>query len=287
MAGTTTTTADDLVQAAIAEARLVIDQRARLKNFVLRRSLEHVPGKTVDFPLWANVTAAALTEGTDLTTNTALSTTKASITAAEVGVMTTVSDLAETATEQQVGVDAGKILGNAIARKINQDLFAQFDSFTTEVGTTDTDITPDLVRSALSRLVQSNAPGPYTLAVTPHVYDDLLAAWDQTGTAVYRFSQTLTEDAQRKGIIDELYGVNIVIVSDLADGTDAGERDAADIVCGMFSAEALGYVEKWPVRIERQRDASLRGYELVATACYGTGIIHDAWGVGLLADNKD
>ena len=159
--------------------------------------------------------------------------------------------------------------------------------FSSALGTTNTDITPDLVRQGLSLLVQSNAPAPYTLAVTPHVYEDLLAAWDATGTAVYRFAQTLTEDAQRRGIIDELYGVNVVIVSDLEAGTSSGQRDAADITCGMFSAGALGYVEKWPVRIERQRDASLRGYELVATACYGVGEIQDSWGVGLLVDNKD
>jgi hypothetical protein len=47
---------------------------------------------------------------------------------------------------------------------------------------------------------------------------------------------------------------------------------------------AIGFVSQWDIRVEFERDASLRGTEIVATANYGVGEIDDSSGVGLLTD---
>ena len=39
------------------------------------------------------------------------------------------------------------------------------------------------------------------------------------------------------------------------------------------------------LKIESQRDASLRADEIVATAVYGVGELHDTYGVKLTADS--
>ena len=40
------------------------------------------------------------------------------------------------------------------------------------------------------------------------------------------------------------------------------------------------------LKIETQRDASLRADELVATAVYGVGELHDTYGVELMMDSS-
>jgi hypothetical protein len=48
--------------------------------------------------------------------------TSAIITASEVGVMTTLTDLARDSASRNVGADIGKLFGEAIAKKVDTDL---------------------------------------------------------------------------------------------------------------------------------------------------------------------
>ena len=49
---------------------------------------------------------------------------------------------------------------------------------------------------------------------------------------------------------------------------------------------AIGLALMSDIKIETQRDASLRADELVATAVYGTGVLYAAHGVGLNYDSS-
>ena len=50
------------------------------------------------------------------------------------------------------------------------------------------------------------------------------------------------------------------------------------------SQRALAYVEKWAVRPEMERDASLRASEVVVTTAYAVGETDDAAGVSIITD---
>jgi hypothetical protein len=76
-------------------------------------------GKAVEVPVYAAVAAAAVNEATDLS-NTAINPTSVTITAAEVGVMTTLTDLARNAAPRNVAADIGKLFGEALATKTRQ-----------------------------------------------------------------------------------------------------------------------------------------------------------------------
>jgi len=54
----------------------------------------------------------------------------------------------------------------------------------------------------------------------------------------------------------------------------------------MFHKDALGLAMMQDIKIETQRDASLRADEIVATAVYGVGELHDSYGVEVLADSS-
>ena len=70
----------------------------------------------------------------------------------------------------------------------------------------------------------------------------------------------------------DVYSPNITI-----DGSD-------DAKAAVFSREALAIAMKRDFQIEAQRDASLRAFELNATAIYGVGELDDSYGVEMLFD---
>ena len=81
------------------------------------------------------------------------------------------------------------------------------------------------------------------------------------------------------GQVGDLYGVNTLITPLV------GEDGNADKINGMYSpSRAIGYVEKWAIRPEMERDASLRGSEVVVTAAYAVGETDDVSGVRILSD---
>ena len=124
----TTTTLDDLLPAIVAEALFQAEEQSIMRGLVRNYNMPFNSGKTLTVPKYAPIAAAALTEGTDLS-NTAVSTSSAVLTVAEVGVMTTVTDLAIRTSASNVIADIGGQMGRGIAKKIDQDLVALFDGF--------------------------------------------------------------------------------------------------------------------------------------------------------------
>ena len=127
MAGSTTTTLNDLLPQIVAEAMFVASERSIMRGLVKNYSLGTGQGKTVTVPIYPTQTAAALTEGDEIS-NTAVSTNGATLTVTTAAIRTLVTDLSVAASASNVVADIGRLFGEAIARKIDLDLTAQFGS---------------------------------------------------------------------------------------------------------------------------------------------------------------
>ena len=66
----------------------------------------------------------------------------------------------------------------------------------------------------------------------------------------------------------------------------ANTGTTGDYKGGLFHKDALGIAMLQDLKIETQRDASIRGTEIVATAVFGVGELHDSYGVEVLADSS-
>ncbi len=154
---TTLSTLDDLIVPMIAEALFVASEASIMRPLVRNYALPKNSGKVIQVPIYPVVAAAAVAEATDLA-NTAISTSKADLTVAEVGVMTTVTDMAVNTSESDVVKDLGKLFGEGIARKMDADLMALFDGFSGAVGAADAAITVAKIFEAVSKLKQSGVP---------------------------------------------------------------------------------------------------------------------------------
>ena len=119
MAGSTTTTLNDLLPSIVAEAMFVANERSIMRGLVKNYTLGAGQGKTVTVPVYPQVSAAAITEG-DIVANTAVSTGGVTLTVATNAIRTMVSDLSVAASASNVAADLGRLFGEGIARKIDR-----------------------------------------------------------------------------------------------------------------------------------------------------------------------
>ena len=276
---TTLSTLDDLIVPMVAEALFVASEKSIMRNLVRNYALPKNSGKVIQVPIYPVVAAAAVAEATDLG-NTAVSTSKADLTVSEVGVMTTVTDMAVNTAESDVIKDLGKLFGEGIARKMDADLMALFDGFSGAVGAADAAITVAKIFEAVSKLKQAGVPSnDMSCVLHPAVAYDLKA--NMTNTFANPNPTDVANEALRTGFVGQLAGVNVYESSNMANTGTGG-----DFKGGLFHKDALGLAMLQDIKIETQRDASIRGTEIVATAVYGVGELHDSYGIEVLADSS-
>lgn len=274
MAATTTSTLDDLFVNIVAQARYTAEEQSLLRNLVTIYNIDAQPGVTVQVPKYPAITAAALTEGTDMS-STAVSTSSVSITVAEVGAQVLLTDMAAMGNGDPA-MELGTVLGNAIATKMDKDIIALFDGFSTSLGSTTTELTAAYLFQAAATLRANKVRG--RIVGVFHPYQTYALKANLTNTFANPNGGDLQNEAMRNGYVGTIAGIDIY---ESANVTVDGSGDAKGAI---FAPEALALAMKRDFRIEPQRDASNRAWELNATAIYGVGELDDSFGVEMYFD---
>jgi len=273
----TSSTLSELYTEIVAEAQFVASEKSIMRNLVKNYAITG-GGKAVEVPVYAQVSASAVAEATDLS-NTAIDPSSVTITASEVGVMTTLTDLARNSAPRNVAGDIGKLFGEALARKQDADLIALFDGFSTTLGDGTGAISPAVIFNALSTLRANSLPANECAVVLhPKIAYDLKSGLTNTFAGL---DTENSNEALRSGFVGTLAGMPIFETSNMADTGTAGDYKG-----GAMHKDALAIAMMQDVKIETQRDASLRADEIVATSVYGVGEIHDSYGVELHYDSS-
>ena len=273
----TSSTLSELYTEIVAEAQFVASEKSIMRNLVKNYVISG-GGKAVEVPVYAQVSAAAVSEATDLS-NTQIDPTSVTITASEVGVMTTLTDLARNAAPRNVAADIGKLFGEALARKQDTDLTGLFNGFNSQLGDGTTAISPAVIFNALSTLRANALPAnECAVVVHPKIAYDLKSGLTNTFAGL---DTETSNEALRAGFVGTLAGMRIFETSNMSNSGQAG-----DYIGAAFHKDALAIAIMQDVKIETQRDASLRADEIVATSIYGVGEIHDTYGVQLSFDSS-
>jgi len=274
MAVTTSSSLDDLFVNIVAEARMAAEENSIMRNLVTNYNIGSVAGTTIQVPKYSTVSAADLTEGTDMS-STEVTTSSVSIAVGEVGVQAFLTDMA-TMGAGNPAQEIGTLLGNAIARKIDEDLIALFDGFGTSFGGTGTELSVADIFKAAATLRNKKVNGQLVAVVNPLQAYALKA--NLTNTFANPNGGDLQNEAMRNGFVGSIAGVDIY---ESAHVVIDGSGDAKG---GVFAPEALALAMKRDFVIEPERNASLRGWELNATAVYGVGELDDSYGVEMYFD---
>jgi len=274
MAATTSSTLDDLFVNIVAQARFTAEEQSLMVGLVTQYNIQSTAGKVIQVPKYSAVTAAALTEGTDMSSS-AVSTSKVDISIGEVGAQVLLTDMASYGADSPATA-MGTILGSAIATKIDTDLLALFTGFSTGLGSAGTEITVADLFKAAATLRAAKVTGAINAVVHPYQAYQLKA--NLTNTFANPNGGDLQNEAMRNGYVGTIAGINIYESANITvDATD-------DAIGAVFAPEALAIAIKRDFTMAPQRDESLRAWELNATAVYGVAELDDTYGVKVTSD---
>lgn len=278
----TTTSLNDLLPLIRQEAMFVASERSIMRGLVKNYTLAPGQGKTVSVPIYPLQTAAVITEGNEVA-DTTVSTNVADLTIGTVAIRTLLTDLARASAASNVVADLGKLFGEAIARKMDQDLTAQFLSFNA-LGDGTGAITAADIFKAVAQLKSSAVPTEGMVCVLhPSIAYDLKASLTNTGNTPFgAFSGSeVSNEAMRMGYVGQLAGIPVYETSNMANTGNAG-----DYMGAVFQTDALGLGMIGDIAIETQRRASFLGDDIVCSAYYGTGVLQGNYGRGLNFDSS-
>jgi N4-gp56 family major capsid protein len=283
MAGSTTTTLNDLLPQIIQEAMFVASERSIMRGLVKNYALAPGQGKNVNVPIYPIQTAAAVVEG-DEVTNTAVSTDTAQLTVSPVAIRTMLTDLARTSAASNVVADLGKLFGEAVARKMDTDLTALFGSLNAGFGNYGGQITAASIFQAVAKLkAAAVATEGMVCVLHPEIAYDLKAALTTTGNTPFTAGaySEVSNEAMRMGFVGMIAGIPVYETSNIANNGTAG-----DIPGAVFHRDAFGLGLIGDITIETQRRASFLGDDIVCSAYYGTGILQNNYGRYLAFDSS-
>lgn len=263
----------------VQSALYTLSEQTVIRPLVRNYNMVGTPGLTAQVPFYPAISAADLTDGEDIATATAFNTTSQTITAAEVGAMVLLQDLAAESANEDVAAAVGRQLGDAMAKKVDSSLSALFTGFSNQINKAGASVTIEDIFKAAATLRANQAPGNYVAVLHPYQSYDLKVQLTNAGSTMSHALSDVGNAALMDGFIGRIAGVDI-FESTLVTG------DSAGAFCGgVFTQDALGYMVKREMRVETERNASHRATEIVGTMAYGVSELFDVYGVGILSDS--
>jgi N4-gp56 family major capsid protein len=254
--------------------------RGLVKNYALGAG----QGKTVTVPIYPLQTAAALAEGSEITDST-VNTSSAVLTVTTAAIRTLVTDLAVASASSNVVADIGRLFGEAIARKIDLDLTAQFSQLNAGFGDNSGQITAASIFQAVAKLKAAAVPTEGMVCVLhPEIAYDLKAALTTSGNNPFVAGGGTSEvanEAMRSGFVGTLAGIPIFETSNIANTGTAGDYNGA-----VFHRDAFGLAMIGDITIETERRASFLGTDIVGACHYGAGVIQNNYARFLAFDSS-
>ena len=281
MANSTTSTLAGLFTTIQQTALFTMQEKAFMRPLVRNYNLVNQPGKAAHVGIYPTLATSVVTSGenSDASAQTITATDK-TFTATEIAVMATLTDLARDSTADDSAAAIGRILGETLAKKVDEDIAALFSGFSSS-GTTAagvSELTPDDILSAIAQLRANSVTGPYIGVFHPYQTYNLRKVLANAGAATVPALSDVGNEVLRGGYIGRLFGVDIY-ESAVVTGTSAGAYVGA-----VMHQDALAFCLKKDVIIETQRDASLRATEIVASMSYAVGELFDLHGVKITTD---
>ena len=271
------------------------------KSAVCPRTITMVPAQngtnTVAIPVYTKQAVSAVTNsasGAEETTGSALSITTAAISLEVLrnNVYAQVTDLASYGNSDALLVNAGKVLGNAVAAEFDNHCCALFDAFATSKGASTEGLRWLDVMDAVASLEANDAPRPYSAVLHPQQMYGSFGLSNELGqvaavngsNGAFAGGSSASEQFMGAGFVTSLAGINFYTSPQVADGSDSTEKKGA-----IYAQTALGcgYIDFGGgnfIQLETQRQAAEAGTDIVANGYWEIAETVDLHGVEIFTE---
>lgn len=280
-----TTINNELYTALLGDAQFQAYESSIARQLVTVFDIPSNSGTTINVPVYSAVTAGDLTDGVapsaaDTNTSTV------ALTLGEVGTYFQVTDFLRDSAQRDVIADLGAQAGRAIAEKMDQKVFALFNSLGQSVGTEDSAITVDNIMDAIATLRGNKITGPLAAVVGPRQALQLKKALYNAGGTVAT-ANNYGAGVLERGFIGMLGGCSVyesaLVKSDLNTDADA----ELNMVGAVFAKSAVGHAMRGGVKMKTQDLAASRSTDIMMSVDVGQAILNSAHAVKIVGSATD
>lgn len=200
----------------------------------------------------------------------------------ETGVQYLLTDRRIEGDDTDVIADVARKIGYEMGKSMEANLLGDLARVTGgTVGTANAALTWADIYGARARLAANNVPGPYSVVLHEYQWLDLATAANIAGTgsaAANNAALRIRDEIQSRYYVGSISDMNFYTSTLVPiDGND-------DATGGMFGRSAIALDLRRGLRIEPERDASLRATEWNATMVYAHGLWRPTHGVRIISD---
>lgn len=280
----TTGNLDDAQRIVIAQCRYTLEHNAVMRNLVELFKLGQGE-KQITVPKVSQMTAHSLTDGVDLAESEDIGMTTTDLTTSEVGLKVILTYKLLRQENEDVFRIVGRQMGDALARKVDEDLIALLLALNGGLNINATAYTSDALdldlvtaTGAVAWAKTNKCPAPISLVA--HPYSVAITAKAAASVGATTTLQALDYPVD---LLTHFFKMNINGMSIFEDGNIATATHDSQTcgVGGVFSKSALAFVESQAPMTEREKDISLRGWEVMLTSDYGAFELDDNYGAPL------
>lgn len=259
----------------ISEARYTAEHSAPCIHLIERHTL----GKgenTYRFLKFGQATMGSLTDGQDMTDSQSFNTTYVDASPSEVGAKFIITDKLARELKPEAFRVAGHMLGEGMGRKRDEDIIALFSALDNAFGADN-----KYLGNANASACVSNSRGlkfgsMLSVVHHPNAIGYLAMAGSTLGAAWAGMPEGYAGE-----ILKNFWKINISGVPFYEDGNIAKLTGYDSGYGAIFSKNAMGLVESLAPATERERDASLRAWEVVIVSDYIAVEIDGGYGASM------
>lgn len=280
----TTGQLDNAQRIAIEQTRFTAEHNAPCTQLIEHTKLGKGE-KSITVPKVGQMTASDLVDGVDLVDTQDIGMTTVDLTTAEVGLKVMLTDKLVRQENEDMFRVVGRQMGDAMARKKDQDIIALFSAFGGGFGLSGNTLGAAGAALTLTRLSACIAfakankfPSPISVVQHPNAVFGIVTSAALTPGQTYPIPHGFSED-----LLKNFWKLTLNQVGVYEDGNI--EADASgDGIGAIFSQHAATIIESKGFATERERDASLRATELVVSADYGVFELDDTYAAAMTYD---
>ena len=288
--GTTNTAAvDQSFRPMLDASKFIIEHTPVMDKLVRKESIPAGQGGAYRQPTWNTLDDAQdLQEGVDVTQAQQLADSLESYTPTEVGHLVSITDRVKKTVGPKVIAAAGRLMGEAMARRIDKDGLTMLDGFSLALGSAGTALTWEHVGAAKTAIFGGGGGAAATFEPAPrsapvygvfHPHQTWILLKDFAPSGAIELTSGKTVDIQATGKVpSKVAGVDMYEDGNLSiDSSD-------DAKGGVFSKEALLLVMDEMPETRQEDSARSRGTIIVQTTWYIFAEHRDKWGREMLFD---
>jgi N4-gp56 family major capsid protein len=268
----------------VADAQYAMYEQSVARQLVRTFEVPMNAGKVVQVPVWAAISAQVLTDEEAATAKTT-NTTSPTISLKEHVVYNQITDMLRESAYGDVLADLAVQSGQAIGESLDSMVFGEFASFSSDIGSTTTELTTELILRGAATLRSAKVQGPYFAVVHPnaafHMKKTLTQTLPYSGAPGIAALSAVGNQVQVTGIIGSIGGVT-VIESPLVGAVTTGGATAYR--GGVFAASAIGLAERGGVQMNSLYLPAARATDMVLKATAGAAVIRATHGVAITAE---